>query len=181
MIIEKKKWYTVKVQFNQERLVKTKLGLESNRNNLDFNILIPFEKSFIVKNGKKYNKEKILYPGYIFVETQYVGELQYLLRGTPGNTGIIKNKSGEPQVLSENEIQKMLEDYKIECEKEKIEFYKFSKGETVKVISGPFNEFNGVVNELYEDKKKISLSVSIFGRPTKVELELDQIEKIVDK
>ena len=180
MTIDKKKWYTIKVQFNQERLVKTKLGLESNRNNLDFNILIPFEKSFMVKNGKKYNKEKLLYPGYIFVETQYVGELQYILRGTPGNTGIIKNKSGEPQTLSENEIQKMLEDYKVETEKEKIEFYKFSKGETVKITSGPFVSFNGVISELNDEKNKVTLSVSIFGRPTKVELELMQIEKIIE-
>jgi transcriptional antiterminator NusG len=127
------KWYTIKVQFNKEKSVKSKIELEAERNNIRVNIIIPFEKTFFVREGKRLNRDKILYPGYIFIETDSIGEIEYLLKSIPGNTGIIKDKSGNIQHMREHEINNILTNYQTEMEKDKVEFYKFIKGEEIQI------------------------------------------------
>lgn len=171
------KWYTVKVQPNRERSVSERLKIEMNKNNISMNILIPMERLFFAKNGKKAFKEKVMYPGYIFIESNNMPVLQDLLRSAPGNSGIVRNKDGNPAFLREDEIKKMME-VNTEEVMELSETYVI--GEEISIIGGPFNGFKGIIEEYSKDKPKMRVSVPIFGRPTKVDLTVEQVNKIID-
>jgi transcription termination/antitermination protein NusG len=172
-------WYTIKVQANHERKIAEKVKLEMSR---DFdeitNIILPTEKSFYVKDGKRLHREKVIFPGYFFIETVYPAEVAQLLKNIPGASGLLKNKSGELQTLKRHEVEKLVGD----IEKQKgttDDDLSFSIGEEVKVIHGPFESFKGQIEELNAEKQKVKVAVQIFGRSTKVDLDLIHIEKIL--
>lgn len=171
-------WYTVKVQSNRERSVSEKLKIDIEKEGVKNikNILVPMEKHYFVKEGKTLNTDKIIYPGYIFIEVDGIGELQYLLRGINGNSGLLKDRAGNPIPISKSEIDRMVG---IVEEKGKVDNTQFAVDEIVNIKSGPFSGFKATVVQIY-DSVKIKLSVSIFGRATYMDMEITQIGKMDD-
>ena len=171
------KWYVVRAQANRERSVSERLIKESEKGDLMGKlgrVIVPIEKSSYLKNGKKMTKDKVLFPGYIFVETNAIGELKFHLKGLSGATGFLTNRTGEIQSLTQKEVEQML-NQKLEVEKEPTE-PQYIVGEEVKIIDGPFNGFVAHIDEIKE--KKVKLSVLIFGRKTPVDLDILQITKM---
>jgi transcriptional antiterminator NusG len=176
---EKMNWYVVRTQNNFERSVLEKLNLELMREGLSDilgNTMIPTEKVFAVKNGKKIAKEKILYPGYLFIQTSHVGEINNHLKGIRGSAGFVRTKSGDINPLQEWEVKKMFNDQE-HNDAVTTESTLFSVGEEIKVIDGAFTTFKGNVHSIDEDKKKLKVEVLIFSRPTMVELDFYQVER----
>ena len=175
---ETMKWYAIKTQNNREKAV-----LEKFKSEIDFNKLtekfgrtiIPTEKVFSVKNGKRIFREKVTYPGYIFIETSALGEISNIIKNVPGMTGFVKTKSGEISPLKEYEVKKILNDQDAIQKDDNSSIYII--GESVKIIDGPFQTFKGIVEQVDNDKKKIKVSVSIFSRKTMVDLDIFQIER----
>jgi transcriptional antiterminator NusG len=171
------KWYIVRAQSNRERSVAEKLRKESEKGDLMgvvSRVLVPTEKNFHLKDGKKITREKVMYPGYIFVETRSIGELAHFVKGCDGATGLLSDRSKLPQVLSLKEVERMIgiqEQVAVEQETSG----RFIVGEVVKILDGPFNSFTGDVESIDGDKVKIA--VLIFGRKTLVELNIQQIDK----
>ncbi len=171
------KWYIVRAQSNRERSVSEKLRKEGEKGDLMGaigRVLVPTEKSFHLKDGKKVTREKVMYPGYIFVETRSIGELAHFVKGCDGATGLLADRSKKPQVLSLKEVERMIgiqEQVSVEQEASN----KYIIGEEVKILDGPFNSFTGEVENIDGDKVKIA--VLIFGRKTLVELNIQQIDK----
>jgi transcriptional antiterminator NusG len=181
-VLEKTKtmrWYIVRAQSNKERNVAERITSQSEKGDLMGKVgrvLVPTENTFYMKNGKKVKREKVLYPGYIFVETNAIGELKFWLKGLNGASGFLTNRSGEILPLSETEVNRMIgqqEEQKIEVETP------FVIGEEVKIIDGPFSTMLGKIDDIND--QKVKLNVSIFGRVTAVELNIIQIDKKTDK
>ena len=166
-----KRWYVVRSVSGKEKKVKEYLELEINRHKLNdyvSQVLIPTEKVFQIRNGKKISKERAYLPGYVLIEniTNVIGFLGAEKGGTPVPMRLseVNRILGKVDELSENE-----EEMKIP----------FTVGESVKVIDGPFNNFSGVIDEINEDKKKLKVMVKIFGRKNLLELSYMQVEKEV--
>lgn len=172
-------WYVLRAITGQEK--KIKLHIESEVASLGFQayvsqVLIPIEKVFQIRAGKKVSKEKNFYPGYVFVEADLTqGEVKYLLRHTPGVLGFLGN--GEPEPLRQNEVMRLLGkvDELIENEEEVVG--SFMVGESITVTDGPFNSFTGIIEEINHEKKKLRVTVKIFGRKTPLELNFSQVVK----
>ncbi len=171
------KWYIVRAQSNRERSVSERIIKDGETGDLMGKIgrvIVPTEKSFHLKNGKKVQREKVMYPGYIFVETNAVGELKYYLKGVNGATGFLTSRDKSIQSLTQAEVDRMLG-----VQKEKEENItlgnQFLPGESVKIIDGPFANFIGTVEVMKEQKVKVE--VMIFGRSNIVELNALQVEK----
>ena len=167
---EKKGWYVLRAISGKENKVKEVLDAEIKNTDLGnyvFQVLIPTEKVYTVRNGKKVVKEKNLYSGYVFVEAILVGEVVHHLRG----------KSNQPEPLRPSEVNRMLGavDEMQEVGDEPAVVYHV--GETVKVNYGPFNGFSGIIEEVNNEKKKLKVMVKIFGRKTPLELENSQVER----
>lgn len=178
-----KKWYVVRAISGQEKKVKETLETEIAAEGLqDYvgQILIPMEKVFQIRNGKKVSKERNLFPGYIYIEAALVGEVPHIVRNATGVIGFLgAEKRGEPLPVRQHEINRILgviDD--LEDTEEEINI-PFKVGELVKVTDGPFNGFNGNIEEVNEEKKKLKVMVKIFGRKTPVELGYLQVEKEV--
>lgn len=176
--VKEKKWYTIKVQNNREKSVSERIKTDMKKYyESDLNFLIPTKVVASVKNGKKVIKEQILYPGYVFVETELIEKVEYLVKGTTGATNVLKDAKGHPQPLKPFEIQKMI----VEKEKTKeVAESSFLVGEKIEIISGSFTKFRGVIQSLDVDKNKVKVEVPIFGRPTSIDLTLTEIIKVVD-
>ncbi len=177
----KKKWYVVRAVSGKEKKVKEYLELEISRLKLtDFveQVLIPTEKVFQIRNGKKISKEKNYLPGYVLIEASLVGEVEHVIKGIPNVIGFLgTEKGGDPVPMRLSEVNRILGkvDELLETEEEmKIPFV---IGEPVKVIDGPFNNFSGTIDEINEDKKKLKVMVKIFGRKNLLELSYMQVEK----
>ncbi len=171
------KWYIVRAQSNRERSVSERIVKDGETGDLMGKIgrvIVPTEKSFHLKNGKKVQREKVMYPGYIFVETNAVGELKYYLKGVNGATGFLTSRDKTIQSLTQGEVDRMLG---IQKAKEVVaeQFDHFISGESVKVLDGPFTGFTGTVESIKDQKVKVE--VMIFGRKNLVELSALQIEK----
>jgi transcriptional antiterminator NusG len=179
----KKRWYVVRAVSGKEKKVKEYLELEVSRLKLtDFveQVLIPTEKVFQIRNGKKISKEKSYLPGYVLIEAALVGEVEHVIKGIPNVIGFLgTEKGGDPVPMRLSEVNRILGkvDELLDTEEEmKIPFV---IGEPVKVIDGPFNNFTGVIDEINEDKKKLKVMVKIFGRKNLLELSYMQVEKEV--
>lgn len=170
------KWYTVRVQSNREKFVSEKIKAEFTRRGEDIRVLVPTEKQFYLKGGKKAFKDRTMFPGYIFVESGNRDRLQEALKMIPGNTGLLRDRAGEPAVLKPHEVEKMMSDEEVSRTLDVNNT--FLLGETVKILGGPFDGFKGTVEELQPEKSKVKVHVSIFGRPTPVDLTMDQIQKV---
>jgi transcriptional antiterminator NusG len=177
-----KKWYVVRAISGKEKRVKEYLEIEMGRmKSLDENIeqvLIPTEKIFQIRNGKKVNKERAYLPGYVLIEAALVGEVKHVIRGIPNVIGFLgTEKGGEPVPMRMSEVNRILGKVDELAETEEELKIPFVVGESVKVIDGPFNNFSGVIDDINEDKKKLKVMVKIFVRKNLLELSYMQVEK----
>jgi len=177
-----KKWYVVKAIGGQENKVKNYLENEIARLNLaDYieTVLVPTEKVIQVRNGKKYNKEKVYFPGYVIINANLSGEIPHIIKSITGVIGMLGDeKGGDPVPLRKSEINRMLgkvDELAIANENVSIPF---NIGETIKVIDGAFNGFEGTIEKISEEKRKLEVMVKIFGRKTPLELSFLQVEKL---
>lgn len=175
------KWYVVRAISGKEKKVKDMIELEVKRNNLeDFvrQVLIPTEKIFQIRNGKKISKERNFFPGYVMIEADLVGEVPHVIKNVNNVIGFLgAEKGGDPVPLRSNEVKRILGKVDELADSEEELNIPFVIGESVKVIDGPFNNFNGIIEEINEEKKKLKVMVKIFGRKTPLELGYMQVEK----
>ncbi len=176
-----KKWYVVRAISGQEKKVKHYIEMEITRLNLqDYvsQVLIPTEKIVQIRNGKKIAKERSFYPGYILIEASLIGEIPHTIKNITGVIGFLgETKGGEPVPMRVSEVNRILGKVDELTEAEGTLSYSYVVGESVKVINGPFNGFNGIIEEINEEKKKIKVTVKIFGRKTPVELGFGEVER----
>ena len=174
-----KKWYVVRAISGKEKKVKEYIESEINSLNLkDYvsQVLIPTEKIYQVRKGKKISKDRNYFPGYVLVEAALVGEIMHILKNVPGVLGFLGSK-GEPIPMRPSEVNRILGKVDELAEKGEEISDPFIVGETVRVIDGPFNSFSGIIEEVNEEKKKLKVMVKIFGRKTPLELSFMQVEK----
>ena len=183
---ENLKWYVVRAVSGQEKKVKGYLEMEITRRGLEEiipEILIPSEKVYEMRNGKKRVRERNFFPGYILVSADLShGEAQHTIKDIPGVIGFVGSGSTKastvPQALTQNEVNRILGKVdEFEDLDEKLET-PYIVGESVKVMDGPFSGFTGTVEEVFEERKKLNVTVKIFGRNTPVELNYIQVEKL---
>jgi transcriptional antiterminator NusG len=173
------KWYVVRAITGQEKKVKLQIEVELERAGLSGHvpqILIPTEKVFQIKNGKKTSKEKSYFPGYIMVQADLAGEVAHIIDSVNGVVGFLGGKS-TPTPLRQSEVNRILGTVDDISEQGETMAEPFIVGESVKVNDGPFSGFSGVIEEVMDDKKKVKVMVKIFGRRTPLELNFVQVEK----
>lgn len=176
------KWYVLRVVSGKERKVKEYLDKEvkiNNWTNSVVQVLCPVEKVFKVQNGKKVLREKTLFPGYILVEAndgKLTDEIIHTIKNVSGVIHFLGKDN--PTSLRKSEVNKMFGKMDEVSEQGIVYAEPYIVGETVKIVDGPFNDFNGTVEEVNQEKKKLKVVVKIFGRATPVELNYMQVEKI---
>lgn len=177
-----KKWYVVRAVSGQENKVKNYIETEINRLGMGDHIsqvLVPTEKVVQVRDGKKITKDRVYFPGYVMVEANLIGEIPHIIKSITGVIGFLGEvKNGDPVPLRTSEVNRMLgkvDELSVKTDGQAIPF---NIGETVKVIDGPFNGFNGTVEKINEEKRKLEVMVKIFGRKTPLELSFMQVEKV---
>ncbi len=175
-------WYVVRAVSGQENKVKNYIETEISRLGLgDFveQVLVPTETVVQIRNGKKVNKERVYFPGYIMVQANLAGEVPHVIRSINGVIGFLGEvKGGDPVPLRKSEVNRMLgkvDELSVQNDNVMIPF---TVGETIKVVDGPFNGFNGTIENINEEKRKIEVMVKIFGRKTPLELSFMQVEKV---
>jgi transcriptional antiterminator NusG len=177
---EKFKWYIIHAYSGFERKVRESLegrvqafGLQNKIGR----VMIPLESVTEVVNGKKRTVERVFLPGYVLVEMDLDNDLWHIIKNTPRVTGFL-GTGDKPVALSEEEVSSIL--FRTDTSKEKPRLkIKFEKNESVRITDGPFANFNGVVDEVNEDRETVKVMVTIFGRSTPVELEFGKVEKVV--
>ncbi len=177
-------WYVVRCFTSHERKVKEFLTREIAEHGLEHKvkeILIPTETVVEIRSGKKKTKEKNFFPGYILVNTRYDEEVNNLMQSAPSCLGFLKAGRNDviPTPIKQTEVDRILgrvHDNQELAEKGGVIDIPFREGDLVKVIDGPFKEFDGTVQEVLPDKLKLRVLVSIFGRKTPVEVDLNQVE-----
>jgi transcriptional antiterminator NusG len=178
---DKHKWYVVRAVTGQEKKVKHNIEVELERARKQAyvpEILIPTEKVYQVKNGKKVIKERNAFPGYILMQADFSDpEVIPLIKSVSGVVGFLGSKD-TPVALRQNELNRILGTADELSEVETSSDEHFLVGEAVKVIDGPFNDFDGVIEEINEEKKKLKVMVKIFGRRTPLELNYNQVQKL---
>ena len=177
-----KKWYVVRAVSGQENKVKAYIENEINRLGMgDFisQVLVPTEKVVTVKDGKKIVKDKVYFSGYVMIEANLAGEIPHIIKSISGVIGFLGEvKGGDPVPLRLSEVNRMLgkvDELAVNTDTQAIPF---KIDETVKVIDGPFNGFNGTIEKINEEKRKLEVMVKIFGRKTPLELSFMQVEKV---
>ncbi len=174
-----KKWYVVRAISGKEKKVKEQIESEIAHLKLEeyvSQILIPTEKIYQIRNGKKISKERSFFPGYVLIEAALVGEIPHILRNIPNVLGFL-GTGGVATPLRMAEVNRILGKVDELAESDEELNIPYIVGETVKVIDGPFNSFSGIIEEVNEEKKKLKVSVKIFGRKTPVELSFMQVVK----
>ncbi len=178
---KEKKWYVVRAVSGKEKKAKEYIEMEIGRLGMqDYvsQVLIPTEKVYQIRKGKKVSKERSFYPGYILIEALLVGEIPHTIKNVPNVIGFLgETKGGEPVPMRESEVNRILGKVDELAESDEELNIPFIVGETVKVIDGPFNSFSGVIEDINEEKKKLKVMVKIFGRKTPLELSYMQVEK----
>jgi transcription termination/antitermination protein NusG len=177
---DRKHWYVIHTYSGYENKVKANLERRIHSMNMQdkiFRVLVPMEDEVEFKDGKRKITPKKVFPGYVLVEMDMDDQSWYVVRNTSGVTGFVGSPgAGEkPVPLQDKEVKTILKQMGIETPKLKIDF---KKGDRVKVTSGPFFDFTGIVDEIAPEKEKVRALISIFGRETPVELEFYQIEKV---
>ena len=181
------KWYIIHSYSGFERKVKESLETRIQAFGLEGKIgkvVIPTEPVTEIRNGKKYTVERMFYPGYVLVQMDLTGfrtggegdHVWHVVKSTPRVTGFV-GTGQQPTPLSDEEVQHIV--YKVADSREKPKLkVKFEKNETVRISEGPFATFQGIVDEVNEDRETLKVMVTIFGRSTPVELEFNQVEKV---
>ena len=181
----KKEWYVVRAIGGKEQKVKEYIEAEIRHNNLEdyiSQVLIPTEKVYTIRNGKKISKEKVSYPGYVLVEAAFVGQIPIIIRNTPNVLGFLGDTKEDGRQmkatpLRPQEVSRILgrvDELSTQAEENEVPFV---VGEIVKVTDGPFSSFQGTIESVDDERKKLTVSVKIFGRKTPMELSFTQVEK----
>jgi len=175
------KWYIVHAYSNFEKKVAEQLREQAARQGLAdcfSEILVPTEDVVEVRRGRKVNSERKFFPGYVLVKMEMTDDAYHLVKNTPKVTGFLGAAGGtKPLPVSEREVQQIVGQVEEGVERPKPTI-RFDIGENVKVIDGPFASFDGQVESVDEDNARLRVAVSIFGRPTPVDLEYNQVEKV---
>ena len=170
-------WYTLRVISGKEKKIRDNLRFEVDYQNLSSevkDVLVPSENIVEMKEGKKKVKNKVFFPGYILIQMSESKEARYLVENTNGVINFVGPNS-EPQALKESEVTRILGEVEGR-EGREVGLAPYKVGDALKVTDGPFAEFSGCVTEVNEEKQKVKVSVSIFGRPTPIELDFLQVE-----
>ncbi|MCH7784667.1 MAG: transcription termination/antitermination factor NusG [Bacteroidetes bacterium] len=177
-----KKWYVIRSVSGKENKIKAYIESEITRLKLEDyieQVLVPTEKVIQIRNGKKISKERVFIPGYIMIQVNLTGEIPYIIKSINGVIGFLgETKGGDPVPLRQAEVNRLLgkvDELSLQDENVNIPFI---IGETIKVIDGPFNGFNGSIEKINEEKRKLEVMVKIFGRKTPLELSYMQVEKV---
>jgi transcriptional antiterminator NusG len=173
-------WYVVHTYAGYENKVKANLESRIHTMQMEgkiFRVHIPMEDVMEIKQGKKQVVQKKVFPGYLLVKMVYDNDSWYVVRNTPGVTGFVSAGTGtKPTPLSKREVEKILA---VKKEEHKPTFrIGFEEGDVVRIISGPFADFNGSISEINVDQSKLKVLVNIFDRETPVELGFDQVSKV---
>lgn len=177
---EQLKWYVVRAVSGKEKKVKQYLEAEVNRLGISHmvpQVLIPMEKYYQMRDGKKIAKERNYYPGYVLVEAALDGELEHIIKNINSVIGFLGDKSGNPVPLRPAEVNRILgkvDEMTVQGEAMNVPYY---VGENIKVMDGAFKNFTGTIEEVNDEKKKLKVMVKIFGRKTPLELNYMQVEK----
>ena len=175
----KHKWYIVHVYSGYEAKVKAALEERiaiSNEQDKFGEVVVPTEQVVELVKGKRRESSRKFYPGYILVQMELTDETWHIVNDTPKVTGFLGSGT-KPTPIPDREVEKIIERMQAGKLKPKPKFY-FEMGDEIRVIDGPFANFNGVVEEVHPEKGKIKVLVSIFGRPTPVELDFVQVAKL---
>lgn len=176
-----KKWYVVRAVSGKEKKVRDHIIMEMSRAgyaNYVPQVLIPTEKIFQIRNGKKVSKERSFFPGYILIEASLTGEIAHVIKNITNVIGFLgAERGGDPVPLRQSEVNRILGKVDELVEAGEDIQIPYIVGESVKVIDGPFNNFTGIIEEINEEKKKLKVMVKIFGRKTPLELNYMQVEK----
>ena len=180
--VSEKKWYVVRAVSGQENKIKTYIENEITRLGLqDYvdQVLVPTERVIQIRGGKKIHKEKVFFSGYIMIQANLTGEIPHIIRSVTNVIGFLgETKGGDPVPLRQSEVNRMLgkvDELSVTVDNVAIPY---TIGETVKVVDGPFNGFNGTIEKVNEEKRKLEVMVKIFGRKTPLELSFMQVEKV---
>ncbi|MBS7317016.1 MAG: transcription termination/antitermination protein NusG [Candidatus Cryptobacteroides sp.] len=183
-----KKWYVLRTAGGKEKKAKLYLEKEIERGGLQdqvSQVLVPVEKKYVVKNGKRVSTEKLLFPGYVLIEADLTAELQYIIRNlVPGMSGFLTeskdgSRNGEkiPVPLRDEEVRRILGQQDEETVSDGETVVDYAEGDSVRITDGPFTGFEGTVEGIVEDRSKIKVIVMIFGRKTLLELSFNQVTK----
>ncbi len=176
---EEKKWYVVNTYSGHESKVKEKLDMRINSMEMQeniFRVIVPERKEVEIKDGKKKEKIKKLFPGYVLVEMIMSDESWYIVRNTPGVTGFLgsSGKGAKPIPLQDDEVERIFKEIGYTGENVVVNY---EVGDNVKITDGPFKMLAGKIIELNTDEGKATVSIDLFGQETNVELELTQFTK----
>ncbi|EFH11808.1 transcription termination/antitermination protein NusG [Pseudoroseomonas cervicalis] len=174
------KWYVVHVYSGFEKKIAQQLKEQAAQKGLADqigDILVPSEEVTEVRRGQKINSERKFFPGYVLVKMAMTDEAWHLVKDTPKVTGFLGARN-RPSPISEAEAQRIVRQVQEGVDKPKRPAVVFEVGEQVRVADGPFTSFNGTIEEVDEERGRVKVSVSIFGRATPVELEYAQVEKV---
>lgn len=179
---ERFKWYIIHAYSGFERKVKESLESRIQAYGLHQKIgriMIPTEPVTELRNGKKYTIERVFLPGYVLVEMELDNDLWHIIKNTPRVTGFL-GTGDSPVALSEQEVSSILFRADVSKDKPKLKV-KFQKNEAVRINEGPFANFNGIVDDVNEDRQTLKVMVTIFGRSTPVELEFSKVDKVEEE
>jgi len=171
-------WYSLRVISGKEKSAEEHILREADNNKITNEIeevFVPYEKVIEMRNNKKKIKEKMFFPGYVLIKMNLNVNTKYIVENSPGVLSFVGPKGKNPVPLRDDEIKRIFGEVE---RKEGLEVVEtpFNNGDAIKVVAGPFIDFTGFVESVNEDKQKVKVTVSIFGRPTPIELDFFQIE-----
>ena len=170
-------WYVIHTYAGSENKVKANLEKRVESMNMEgsiFRVIVPMENEVVIKNGKRKVTPRKVYPGYVLVDMLLTDTSWYVVRNTPGVTGFV-GTGAKPVPLLAEEAERILEQMGYNENHFKVNF---KAGDSVRIIEAPFENFIGLVEEVYPDRGKLKVSVSMFGRETKIELEFSKVEEL---
>ena len=174
------RWYVVHVHSGFEKKVMQSIREKADKANIGEyfeDILVPTEGVTEIRRGQKINTERKFFPGYVLVKMNLTDESWHLVRNVPKVTGFLGSGS-KPVPMSDSDAERLISQMKEGMEKPRRPSIRYEIGESVRVADGPFTSFNGTVEEVDEERSRLKVAVSIFGRSTPVELEYGQVEKV---